>query len=151
MWKLRWGRDANSRWQLRYFYRDIKKHTSFPLVLVRAPRKEALVRPSSWSRNFVDSLEPSPHASGSPMCLPTSLTRTTPRRLHCQASNRNVAGLFPSGTRWQQHHKRCWCSLARLQAPPSTNTMHAKHLWSRGMQTSLATKPSLEQAHMSMV
>ena len=48
-----------------------------------------------------------------------------PRRLHYQAFGRNAAGLVPSGTRWRPHHKRGWCGLARLQAPPSTNAMHA--------------------------
>ena len=66
-----------------------------------------------------------------------SLSWTAPRRLHYQASVRNAAGLVPSGTRWRPHHKRGWCDLARLQAPPMYNTCARKHGVARGMQTSL--------------
>ena len=63
-----------------------------------------------------------------------------PRRLHYQASDRNAAGLIPSGTRWRQHHKRGWYDLARLQAPPMYNNGAHKHQVVRGMQTSLNTR-----------
>ena len=39
-----YGRDANSRRRLWYFYQGIEKHTSFLLVLVGTPRKESLAR-----------------------------------------------------------------------------------------------------------
>ena len=68
---------------------------------------------SSRSSNSVDSLGPSPHASGSPICLLASLSWTAPRYLHYQASGRNIAGLVPSGTWWRPHHKRGWCDLTR--------------------------------------
>ena len=67
--------------------------------------------------NSVDSPGPSPCASGSPVCL----SRTAPHYLHYQAFGRNAAGLVPSGTQWQPHHKHGWCDLARLQAPPMYN------------------------------
>ena len=38
------SRYSNSRRRLRYFYRGIEKHATFPLVLVGAPRKESLAR-----------------------------------------------------------------------------------------------------------
>ena len=38
------------------------------------------------------------------------------------------------------HHKRGWCDLARLQAPPMYNSCARKHGVARGMQTSLNTR-----------
>ena len=108
-----------------------QKARKLSLVLVRAPR----------SGISMDRPEPSPHASGYPVCLLASLSRTAPRRLHYQASGRNAAGLVPSGTRWRPHHKRGWCDLARLQAPPIYNYGARKHRMVRGMQTSLNTRP----------
>ena len=67
--------------------------------------------------------------------------RDAPRRLHYQASSRNAAGLVPSGIRWRPHHKRGWCDLARLHAPPMYNNGARKHRVVRGMQTSLNTRP----------
>jgi hypothetical protein len=61
--------------------------------------------------------------------------------LHYQASSRNAAGLVPSGAQWRPHHKRDWCDLARLQAPPIYNNGAHKHRVVRGMQTSLNTRP----------
>ena len=97
---------------------------------------------SSWSGNFMDSLGPSPRTSGSPMCLPASLSRTAPHHLHYQAFSRNTAGLVPFGTRWRPHHKRSWCDLARLQAPSMYNNGARKHRVIRGLQTSLNTRPN---------
>ena len=96
---------------------------------------------SSWSGNSVDSPGPSPRASGSPVCLPASLSRTAPRRLHYQAFGRTAAGLVPFGTRWRPHHKGGWCDLAKLQAPPMYNNGARKHRVIRGVQTSLYTRP----------
>ena len=97
--------------------------------------------PSSQSGNFVDSPGPSPRSSGSPVCHPASLSRTAPRRLHYQASGQIVVGLVPFGTRWWPHHKRGWCDLARLEAPPMYNNGVRKHRVVRGMQTLLNTRP----------
>ena len=97
--------------------------------------------PSSRSGNSVDSPGPSPGASGSLVCLPASLSWTAPRCLHYQASGRNAAGLVPSDTRWRPHHKRGWCDLTRLQAPPMYNNGARKHRVVRGVQTSLNTRP----------
>ena len=97
--------------------------------------------PSSVSGNFVDSLNPSPCASGSPVCLLASLSWIAPRRLHYQASGQTATGLVSFGTRWWPHHKRGWCDLTRLQAPPMYNNGVHKHRVVRGMQTSLNTRP----------
>ena len=70
-----------------------------------------------------------------------SLSRTAPRRLHYQAFGRTTAGLVPFGTRWWPHHKRGWCDLTRLQAPPMYNNGARKHRAIRVMQTSLNTRP----------
>ena len=69
-----------------------------------------------------------------------SLSRTAPRCLHYQASGQNAMRLVPSGTRWRPHHKRGWCDLVRLQAPPMYNNGARKHRVVRGMQTSLNTR-----------
>ena len=96
---------------------------------------------SSRSGNSVDSLGPSSRASGSPVCLPTSLSWTASRRLHYQAFGQTAAGLVPFGTRWRPHHKRGWCDLAILQAPTIYNNGARKHRVVRCMQTSLNTRP----------
>ena len=62
-------------------------------------------------------------------------------KLLAKASGRTTAGLVPFGTRWQPHHKRGWCDLERLQAPPMYNNGARKHRVVRGMQTSLNTRP----------
>ena len=87
--------------------------------------------------NSMDSLGPSSHASGSPVCFPSSLSQTALCRLHYQTSSQTTAGLVPFGTRWRPHHKRGWCDLVRLQAPPMYNSCARKHGVARGMQTSL--------------
>ena len=97
--------------------------------------------PSSRSGNSVDSLGPSPRASGSPVCLLVSLSRTAPRRLHYQASSQTTAGLVPFGTRWRSHHKRGWCGLVRLTSTAEYNNGAHKHRVVRGMQISLNTRP----------
>ena len=107
--------------------------------LVRNPSQGS----SSRSGNSVDSPGPSPRASGSLVCLPASLSRTTPRRLHYQASGQTAVGLVPFGTCWRPHDKRGWCDLARLQAPPMYNNGARKHRVVRGVQTSLNTRPKL--------
>ena len=119
-------------------YRETRKlppNSSFE-PLARNP----LQGPSSWWDNSVDSPGPSPCASGSLVCVPTSLSWTAPRCLHYQASGQTAAGLVPFGTRWRPHHKRGWCDLTRLQAPPIYNNGARKHRVVRGMQTSLNTR-----------
>ena len=103
--------------------------------------RNPLQGPTTRSGNSMDSPGPSPRASGSLVCLSTSLSRTAPRHLHYQASGQNATGLIPSGTRWRPHHKHGWCDLARLQAPPMYNNGAHKHRVVRGMQTSLNTRP----------
>ena len=119
-------------------YREVRK-------LPPSPRWSPSQGPSSRSGNSVDSLGPSPRASGSPVCLPASLSWTAPRRLHYQASGRTAAGLGPFGTQWRPHHTRGWCDLARLQASPMYNNGARKHRVVRGMQTSLTLGLNLEQ------
>ena len=69
-----------------------------------------------------------------------SLSQTAPLRLHYQASGQNSVGLVPFGTRWRPHHKRGWCGLTRLQAPPMYNNGARKYRVVRDMQTSLNTR-----------
>ena len=97
--------------------------------------------PSSRSDNSVDSLGPSPRTSESLTCLSASLSWTAPCRLHYQASGRTAASLVPFGTRWRPHHKRGWCDLTRLQAPPMYNNGASKDRVVRGLQTSLNARP----------
>ena len=96
---------------------------------------------SSRSGNSMNSPGPSPHASGSPVCLSVSPSRTAPCRLYYQASGRTATGLVPFSTRWRPHHKRGWCDLARLQAPPMYNNGARKYQVIIGMQNSLNTRP----------
>ena len=103
-------------------YREARK-------LLPSPRWSPSQGPSSRSDNSVDSPGPSPHASGSPVCLSASLSRTAPRRLHYQASGRTAAGLVPFSTRWRPHHKCGWCDLARLQALQYTTMVCASTEW----------------------
>ena len=110
------------------------------LKLPPSPHWSPSQGPSSQLGNSVDSPRPSPHASGSLVCLPASLSRTAPRRLHYQASDRTTAGLIPFGIRWRAHHKCDWCNLARLQAHPMYNNGAHKHRVIRGVQTSLNTR-----------
>ena len=102
------------------------------------PRKgQALSRVTPWIAPGL------PHAQAGLRLshLWQSLSRTAPRRLHYQAFGRNAAVLVPYGTRWRPHHKRGWCGLARLQAPPMYNNGSRKHRVIRGMQTSLNIRP----------
>jgi hypothetical protein len=96
-----------------------------PKSLLEPLARNPLKGPSSRLGNSVDSPGPSPRASGSPVCLPASLSWTAPRRLHYQASGQTAVGLVPFGTRWRPHHKRGWCGITRLQAPPSTTIVRA--------------------------
>ena len=107
--------------------------------------------PSSWSGNSVDRPGPSPCASGSLVCLLTSLSWTAPRRIHYQASGRTVTGLVPFGIRWRPHHKYGWCDLARLQAPPMYNNGACKNQVVRGMQTLLNTRPNTKSKCKAVV
>ena len=119
-------------------YREARK---LPLVLVGAPRKKSLVRAKLPVGNSMDSLDPSPRANGSSMCLPASLSWNAPRHFHYQTFGRTAAGLVPFGTWWQPHHKCSWCDLTRLQGPPMYNNGARKHRVIRGVQTSLNTRP----------
>jgi hypothetical protein len=135
---------------------EICKLQSMTLVFLPRYREACKLSPSPrWSPsrgihrkgqapgrgNFVDSPGPSTHTSGSPVCHPASLFRSAHGCLHYQASSRTTAGLVPFGTRWRPHHKRGWCDLTRLQAPPMYNNGARKHRVVRGVQTSLNTKP----------
>ena len=51
--------------------------------------------PSSWSGNSVDSLGPSPRASGSPTCLSASLSRTLPAVFTIKLPAETPHALFP--------------------------------------------------------
>ena len=71
----------------------------FLLSLLEPLARNPSQGPSSRSDNSMDSPGPSPRVSGSPVCVPASLSQTAPRRLHYQASGQTVAGLVPFGTR----------------------------------------------------
>ena len=88
-----------------------------------------------------------PRVSGSPVCLPASLSWTALHYLYYQASSRTATGLVPSGTWWRPHHKHGWCDLARLQAPPMYNNGARKHRVVRGMQTSQNTRLTPRATH----
>jgi hypothetical protein len=106
-----------------------------------SPRWSPSQGPRSRLGNSMDNPRLSLHASGSPVCLSTSLSRIAPRHLHYQASGQNVAGLVPSGTRWRPHHKHGWCDLARLTSPAKHNNGVRKHWVVRSVQTKLNTRP----------
>ena len=91
-------------------YREARK-------LSPSPRWSPSQGPCSRSGNSVDSLGPSPRASGSPTCLSASLSRMLPAVFTIKLPARNAAGLVPFGIRWRPHHKHGWCDVARLQAP----------------------------------
>jgi len=103
--------------------------------------RNPLQGPTTRSGNSMDSPGPSPRASGSLVCLSTSLSQTAPLYLHYQASGRTAASLVPFSTQWRPHHKRGWCDLTRLQAPSMYNNGARKHRVVTGMQTSLNTIP----------
>ena len=116
--------------------RDGKLPSTTPVFLPRyrkarklapCPRWSPSQGPSSRSSNFVDSPRPSLRASGSSVYLLASLSRTAPCRLHYQAFGQTATGLVPFGTWWRPHHKRGWCDLVRLQAPPMYNNGARKH------------------------
>ena len=114
--------------------------------LSRSPRWSPSQGPSSWSGKSKVSPGPSPQASGSPVCLSASLSRTAPRCVHYQASGQTIASLVPFGTRWWPHHKYGWCGLARLQGPPLYNNGARKHRVVRSMQISLNTRPKSRES-----
>jgi hypothetical protein len=94
------------------FYRGIEKHTSFPLVLVGAPRKG---QAPSWVTPWI--------ALGLPH------TQVGLRCAFWQASTGSLSAVFtvkllaktpwalPFGKQWWPHHKRGWCDLTRLTRP----------------------------------
>ena len=116
-----------------------------------SPRWSPSQGPSSRSGNSVDSRRHFRRASGSPVCLPASLSWTAPRCLHYQASSRTSTGLVPLGTRWRPHHKRGWCDLARLQASLMYNNGVHKHRVVRGIQTSLNTRSKPKASALAVV
>ena len=119
-------------------YREARKFSPSPRWSPSQgiPRKgQALGRVTPWIASGL------PHAQVGLRRAFRQALPDAPRRLHYQASDRSAAGLVPSGTRWRPHHKRGWCDLARLQAPPMYNNDAHKHRVVRGMQTSLNTRP----------
>ena len=103
-------------------YREARK-------LSPSPRWSPSQGPSSRSGNSMDGPGPSPRVSGSPVCLPASLSQTVLRYLHYQASGQTAIGLVPFGTWWRPHHKHGWCDLARLQALRCTTMVRASTEW----------------------
>ena len=74
------SRDANSRGRRRYFYRGIRNHARFRLILVGAPMQKgsSCEGQASRSSNSVESHGPSPHASGAPLPAPLGRSPSFP-------------------------------------------------------------------------
>jgi hypothetical protein len=125
------GRDCKLPWMRRYFYKVIQNRARFSLILVGAPtQRKAHARAKHRDRLLHRELRV---FSTCKWCSASRLLSDTPRRLHYQASDRNIVGLVPSGTRWRSDHKLGWCDLARLSPPLETilqqSTQEPRHLW----------------------
>ena len=106
-----------------------------------SPRWSPSQGPSSRSDNSVDSLGPSPHASGSPTCLPISLSQMLPVVFTIKILAKTPRALFPpvhSGG----HTTTAVGVISQDYKPLRLNNNSArKHRVVRGMQTSLNTRP----------
>jgi len=96
--------------------------------------------PSSRSGNSVDSHRPSPRASGSPTCLPASLSRMLPAVFTIKLPAEPPRSLFPWYTVAATPQTRLVWSR-KTTSPTEYNNGARKHQVARGMQTSQAPKP----------
>ena len=138
MQKVKSDRDANSHRRLRYFYRGIKKHASFPLVLVGAPRKgQTPGRVTPWIAPGL------PHAQvglrcafrqASPKPLPTVFTI----KLLAETSHALLLSVHGGG-----HTTNAVGVVSQDYKPLRCTTNDArKHQEIRGILTSLNTRPN---------
>ena len=95
-----------------------------------SPRWSPSQGPSSRLGNSVDSLKPSPRASGSPMCLPTSLSRMLPTVFTIKLPAETPRALFPP-VHGGGHTTNAVGMISQDYKPRVV----------RGMQTSLNTRP----------
>jgi hypothetical protein len=73
------GRDANSRGWSQYFYRGIRNHARFRLILVGAPtQREAHARAKHLGRVIRREPGPSPRASDAPLSAPLGRSPPSP-------------------------------------------------------------------------
>ena len=91
-------------WKIKSKVEICKLPSTTPVFLLRyrearklppSPRWSPSQGPSSQSGNSVDSLGPSTHASGSPMCLPASLSRMLPTVFTIKLPAEMPQALFP--------------------------------------------------------
>ena len=109
--------------------------------LPASPRWSPSQGPSSRSGNSVDSLGPSPRASGSQTCLPVSLSRMLPAVFTIKLPAETPQTLFPLVH--DGGHTTTTVGVISQDYKPlrcTTNGVH-KHRVVRGMQTSLNTRP----------
>ena len=102
-----------------------------------SPRWSPSQGPSSWSGNSMDSLEPSPCASGSPACLSASLSKMLTAVFTIKLLAKPPRALFP----WVHgggHITNAVGVISQDYKPLRCTTMVRT---SRGMQTSLNTRP----------
>ena len=114
-------------------YREARK-------LPPSPRWSPSQGLSSRSGNSVDSLGPSPYASGPLTCLPASLSQMLPAIFTIKLPAKTPWALFPLVHGGDHTTNKRWCDLTRLQAPPMYNNGARKHRVVRGMLTSLNTR-----------
>jgi hypothetical protein len=118
------------------FFRGIENHTSFPLVLVGAPRKG---QASGWVTPWITPGLPYKQVGlrcafwqASPDRSPPSSLSSFRPKCHRPCSLQYA--------RWP-HHKHGWCGLTRLTSPAKYNNGVRKHRVVRSVQTELNTRP----------
>ena len=105
-----------------------------------SPRWSPSQGPSSWLGNSVDSLGPSPRASGSLTCLPTSLSRMLPAVFTIKLPAEMPRALFPL-VHGGGHNTNAVGLILQDYKPSDVQQWCVKHQVVRGMQTSLNTRP----------
>ena len=115
-------------------YREARK-------LSPSPRWSPSQGSSSRSGNSMDIPGPSPRASGSPVCLPASLSRMLPAVFTIKLPAEMPWALFPP-VHGGGHTTNAVGVISQDYKPPLMyNNGARKHRVARGMQTSLNTRP----------
>jgi hypothetical protein len=120
-------------------YREVRK-------LPPSPHWSPSQGPSFWSSNSVDSLRPSPCASGSLMCLPASFSWTAPRSSLSSFQLKCCGPCLPQVHGGGHTTKTGGVISQDLQSPVEYNDGARKHRVVRGVQTSLNTTPKPTRA-----
>ena len=110
------------------------------LKLPPSPRWNSSQGPSSRLGNSMDSPSPSPCASGSLVRLSAGFSQTALRRLHIKLPTEIPRALF-SSVHGGGHTTNVVGVVSQDYKPTKYKHGAHKHLWMRGMQTSLATRP----------